>query len=72
MSSTKTRVLLADDHAVVREGYRRLLDRTEEIVVIAEAGSGEEAYRLFAESSPDVVVLDINLPGIAFLEKKSA
>ncbi len=68
MSAAKTRVLLADDHAVVREGYRRLLERTDEIAVIAEAGSGEEAYRLFSEMAPDVVVLDINLPGIGGIE----
>jgi len=67
-ASHKTRVLLADDHAVVREGYRRLLERTDEIAVVAEAGSGEEAYRLFAELAPDVVVLDINLPGIGGIE----
>lgn len=68
MPPKKTTVLLADDHAVVREGYRRLLERTSDIVVLAEAGSGEDAYRLFAELAPDVTVLDINLPGIGGLE----
>jgi DNA-binding NarL/FixJ family response regulator len=61
-------VILADDHAVVREGYRRLLERTPDIEVIAEASSGEEAYRLFCDESPDVVVLDINLPGMSGIE----
>jgi DNA-binding NarL/FixJ family response regulator len=62
------RVLLVDDHAVVREGYRRLLERTPDIQVIAEASSGEEAYRLFCEQRPDVVVMDLNLPGMSGIE----
>ena len=62
------RVILVDDHAVVREGYRRLLERTRDIEVLAEAASGEEAYRLFCDMSPDVVVLDINLPGMSGIE----
>lgn len=62
------RVLLVDDHAVVREGYRRLLERTADIQVIAEASSGEEAYRLFCEQAPDVVVMDINLPTMSGIE----
>ncbi|HZP92910.1 MAG TPA: response regulator transcription factor [Burkholderiales bacterium] len=62
------RVVLADDHAVVREGYRRLLERTEDIVVVAEAASGEEAYRVICELRPDVAVLDISLPGIGGIE----
>ncbi|HEY7759692.1 MAG TPA: response regulator transcription factor [Burkholderiales bacterium] len=57
------RTLLVDDHAVVREGYRRLLERTPDIRVVAETSSGEEAYRTFCELAPDVVVMDINLPG---------
>ncbi|HWH49811.1 MAG TPA: response regulator transcription factor [Burkholderiales bacterium] len=59
---------LVDDHAVVREGYRRLLERTEDISVIAELGSGEEAYRVVCELRPDVTVMDINLPGIGGIE----
>jgi DNA-binding NarL/FixJ family response regulator len=62
------RLLLVDDHAVVREGYRRLLERTADIEVVAETGSGEEAYRLFCEQLPDVVVMDINLPGASGIE----
>jgi two-component system invasion response regulator UvrY len=62
------RVALVDDHAVVREGYRRLLERTEDISVIAELGSGEEAYRVVCELRPDVTVMDINLPGIGGIE----
>lgn len=67
MTST-VQVLLADDHAVVREGYRRLLERTPDITVVAEAANGEEAYRLFCELAPDVVVMDINLPGMSGVE----
>jgi DNA-binding NarL/FixJ family response regulator len=62
------RVILIDDHSVVREGYRRLLERTPDIEVIAEAASGEDAYRLFCEQRPDVVVMDINLPGMSGIE----
>src|SRR5262245_27787042 len=62
------RVLLVDDHAVVREGYRRLLERTPEIEVVAEASTGEDAYRVFCEMLPDVVVMDINLPGMSGIE----
>lgn len=62
------RVLLVDDHAVVREGYRRLLEATAGIRVIAEAGSGEQAYACFVQLDPDVIVMDITLPGISGLE----
>jgi len=62
------RVVLVDDHAVVREGYRRLLERTQDISVIAEAASGEEAYRIVCDLQPDVTVMDINLPGIGGIE----
>lgn len=62
------RVLLVDDHAVVREGYRRLLERTSDIEVVAEAANGEVAYRLFCETAPDVVIMDITLPGISGVE----
>jgi len=62
------RVLLVDDHAVVREGYRRLLEATQRILVVAEADSGEDAYKKFIDHAPDVVVMDISLPGIGGLE----
>ncbi len=54
-----------DDHAIVREGYRRLLERTPDLAVTAEAASGAEAHRLFCELAPAVVVMAINLPGIS-------
>jgi DNA-binding NarL/FixJ family response regulator len=61
-------VLLVDDHAVVRAGYRLLLQNAPEIEVVAEADSGELGCRLFAEVAPDVVVMDLSLPGIGGLE----
>lgn len=66
--SSLIRVLLVDDHAVVREGYRRLLEATQRIAVVAEAGNGEEAYQRFLDCTPDVTVMDISLPGIGGLE----
>ncbi len=61
-------VLLVDDHAVVREGYRRLLERTSDLKVVAEAASGEEAYRLYGDAPADVVVMDVSLPGMSGIE----
>jgi two-component system invasion response regulator UvrY len=61
-------VLLVDDHAVVREGYRRLLERATGIVVAGEAASGSEAYQVFGKIRPDVVVMDISLPDASGIE----
>src|SRR5687767_4158983 len=61
-------VLLVDDHAVVRTGFRLLLETTPDVRVVAEADSGEAACRCFDEVSPDVVVLDLFMPGIGGLE----
>ncbi|MEY3747106.1 MAG: hypothetical protein RL194_565 [Pseudomonadota bacterium] len=68
MSQEPIRILLADDHAVVRSGLRRLLEQNAEMQVIAEAGSGEQAYQLFSELKPDVVVMDLSMPGMGGLE----
>jgi two-component system invasion response regulator UvrY len=62
------RVMLVDDHAVVRMGFRLLLQGTADIQVSAEAESGEDAVRQFGEIRPDVVVMDISMPGIGGLE----
>jgi two-component system invasion response regulator UvrY len=62
------RVLLVDDHEVVRAGYHRLLESNAGISVIAQATSGEEAVRLYRQHSPDVVVMDLTMPGIGGLE----
>jgi len=61
-------VILVDDHPVVRDGYRRLLEQTPDIKVVAEADCGESGYDLYRKLSPDVLVLDINMPGIGGLE----
>ena len=61
-------MLLVDDHPVVRDGYRRLLENTRDIRVVAEAGDGESAITLYKEYAPDVVVLDLSMPGIGGLE----
>ena len=61
-------ILLADDHEVVRAGYRRLLESTTGLDVVAEASCGEEAYSHFCERHPDVVVMDLTMPGIGGLE----
>jgi two-component system invasion response regulator UvrY len=60
--------MLVDDHAVVRMGFRLLLQNTPDIEVIAEAESGEEACKLYAEKKPDVVVMDLSMPGIGGME----
>jgi len=57
------RVILADDHPVVRAGYQRLLDQTGDIRVVAEAGDGDAAYAAFAAHAPDVLVTDLSMPG---------
>jgi DNA-binding NarL/FixJ family response regulator len=62
------RVLLADDHAVVRVGIRDVLNQTGDIHVVAEAEDGEAARQLIKESQPDVLVLDIRLPGASGIE----
>jgi two-component system invasion response regulator UvrY len=60
--------MLVDDHSVVRMGFRLLLDGSPDIRVVAEAESGEDAMRRFDEARPDVVVMDISMPGIGGLE----
>lgn len=57
------RVLLVDDHAVVREGYRRLIEKHAGIEVVAEADNAASGYQAFKGAQPDVVVIDVSMPG---------
>jgi len=61
-------VLLVDDHAVVREGYRRLLDLQDDIRIVAEAATAEDALLLWKQHQPSVTVVDLSLPGIGGIE----
>ena len=61
-------VLLVDDHEVVRAGYSRLLEATDDITVVAEASDGESAYTGYFEYNPDVLVMDLSMPGMGGLE----
>lgn len=67
-SKTKIRILLADDHHIVRAGIRQLLESEKDIQVIAEAGDGEEAQALILQHKPDVAVLDIQMPKASGIE----
>lgn len=64
MSLTKTKILLVDDHELVRAGFRRLLEDGDKFTVVCESGSGEQAVQDFNKYQPDVVVMDISMPGI--------
>ncbi|MEY3651565.1 MAG: Response regulator UvrY [Pseudomonadota bacterium] len=66
--STPIKVLLVDDHAVVRMGFKMLLESADDIKVVAEAESGEQGIKFYVEHQPDVVVMDITMPGIGGLE----
>ena len=67
-SKTKIKILLADDHHIVRAGIRQLLESADDLHVIAEAGDGEEAQALIQKHKPDVAVLDIQMPKASGIE----
>jgi NarL family two-component system response regulator LiaR len=64
----KIKILIADDHAVVREGTRRILEQEQDLEVVAEAGDGEEAVRLATNVKPDVAIIDIAMPKLDGIE----
>ena len=66
--SKKVTIVLVDDHAVVRAGVKRLLEQEPLFEVIAEAESGEKGYQLFGALEPDVIVIDLSMPGMGGLE----
>lgn len=65
---SQIKILLVDDHAVVRMGFKMLIEAETDIKVIGEADSGEAAVKLFQELKPDIIVMDITMPGIGGLE----
>ena len=62
------RIMLVDDHAVVRAGVRRLLEQDNRFLVVSECDSGERAYQQFGEYLPDITVIDLSMPGMGGLE----
>ncbi len=68
MKAPPIKIMLVDDHAIVREGYRALLERQEDMGVIGEAADGEQAYHLFKECLPDVLIIDLSMPGQGGME----
>jgi len=64
----KIRVLIADDHTMVRQGLKQILELENDMTVIAQAPNGEEAVRLARECKPDVILMDINMPGMNGLQ----
>jgi two-component system, NarL family, invasion response regulator UvrY len=71
VTSGPVNVLLVDDHAVVREGYKRLLEKRGDIAVIGEAANATDAYDQFCKLAPQVVVMDIALPGASGIDAMS-
>ena len=66
------KIMLVDDHAIVREGYVRLINSNDELEVVAQANSGHEAYELLKKIEVDIVITDFSMPGISglrFIEK---
>jgi DNA-binding NarL/FixJ family response regulator len=68
MAVERKKIMLVDDHAIVREGYRSLLQKQAGLEVAAEASDGAEAYRLFKEVLPDLVIMDLTMPGLGGIE----
>src|ERR1700722_17482916 len=68
------RVLMADDHAIFREGLRKLLDGDDEISIVGEASNGNDCIKMLAKLKPDILLLDLRMPdkdGLAVLEEEN-
>jgi two-component system nitrate/nitrite response regulator NarL len=68
MSSKSIRILIADDHAIFRDGLRKLLESEPEFEVVGDATNGEETLQLVAQLLPDILLLDISMPGMSGLQ----
>ena len=64
----KTRVLLADDHKIVRDGLRALIEHCDDLQVVAEADNGRTALNLFRKHNPDIVIMDVSMPDLNGIE----
>ncbi|MDW8367842.1 MAG: response regulator transcription factor, partial [Abditibacteriales bacterium] len=69
---TKTRILLVDDHVVLRDGLKLLINRQSDMEVVGEAGDGEEALRKVRQLNPDVVLMDLSMPSVNGVEATEA
>jgi len=67
-TTEKTKILLAEDHVVVRQGTRELLEREADFEIVGEAGDGEQAVRLASELQPDVIIMDVSMPKMSGVE----
>ena len=68
----RIRILLADDHAVVRQGFKMILGAQADMEIVGEAANGREAVELAAQLNPDIVVMDVNMPGTSGVDGVSA
>ena len=64
----KIRVMIADDHAMLRQGLKQILELEKDLIVIAQASNGEEAVKIARELKPDIILMDINMPGMNGLQ----
>jgi signal transduction histidine kinase/ActR/RegA family two-component response regulator len=67
-SWSKLKILIADDHQMVRNGFRQMINKQDDLTVIGEASDGEEVVRMARETAPDVILMDVNMPGMDGLE----
>jgi len=68
MSAKKIRIMLADDHSVVRQGFRRILEAQDDMEIVGEASNGREAVQMATELKPDLVVMDVAMPELNGIE----